>query len=131
MARDFTPFDVFQGPPDNVDACVRGYSAMIPVPFGPAAEDSFAARVRTWFRKEVNTLVRVPKAFLEERRSEIIRDPKLRGASEFPDICDVLFAWWLKHNYSQRPRNDATPVLAHIPVDLRPMPIFKDESAPT
>ncbi|KAJ7628446.1 hypothetical protein FB45DRAFT_1059211 [Roridomyces roridus] len=131
MGRNFTPFDVFHRRPNKTCTHVHGYSAVFDGPFSVPQELSFAAHMQHWLRKEVNTLIRVPKAFLEEKRLEIVHDLKLDGSSEFPNTYDVLFAWWLKHNYSQRRRNDSKPVFVHIPVNLRPMPIFKDDSALT
>ncbi|KAJ7628432.1 hypothetical protein FB45DRAFT_1028524 [Roridomyces roridus] len=146
MGRHFTPFDVLQGPPVTLeDQGVRGHSYFAPDYFS-GEEFSPTARVKTWLREEVNTLIRVPKAFLDQRIFEIIHDLKLNGFSEFPDTCDILLAWWLKVrftstefvdscgfqlSYSHRPSNDKTLLTVHIPVNLRSMPIFMGESALT
>ncbi|KAJ7185826.1 hypothetical protein C8R46DRAFT_1207942 [Mycena filopes] len=95
--------------------------------------------VRFMFRifrdpKEESRLVRVPKAFLEDSKREIMEGSKLQGSSEWVGSSDVLLAWWLKSTYGHRSPSDTTPIPVtlgriypihvHLPVDLRSKPIF-------
>ncbi|KAJ7628467.1 hypothetical protein FB45DRAFT_1028555 [Roridomyces roridus] len=79
MARDFTPFDAFRGPPAHDGGYVPGYTVVVEGLLGIPEEFSWAHRIAHWLLNEVNTLIRVPKAFLEQRRLEIIHDLKLDG----------------------------------------------------
>jgi hypothetical protein len=45
---------------------------------------------------EEGMLIRVLKAYLEDRRCEIMRNLKLQGSSERVETSDTLMAWWLK-----------------------------------
>ncbi|KAJ7642816.1 hypothetical protein B0H17DRAFT_1216358 [Mycena rosella] len=88
--------------------------------------------VQSWMRgPEVRKLIRVPKAFLEELKREIMLDLKLKGLSERVDIYNVLLAWWLKISYSVCKCGDKTPIHVHRPVNLRPMCIFPGDSTLT
>jgi hypothetical protein len=46
--------------------------------------------------KEVNYLVRVPKAFLNEAKQKIMEELKTQGSREYVGSSDVLLAWWYK-----------------------------------
>lgn len=46
--------------------------------------------------KEVNYLVRVPKAFLNEAKQNIMEELKTQGSREYVGSSDVLLAWWYK-----------------------------------
>ncbi|KAJ7930489.1 hypothetical protein B0H13DRAFT_1595168 [Mycena leptocephala] len=72
--------------------------------------------------KEENKVVRVPKAFLEGRKREIMGELKAEGSEEWVGSSDVLMAWWFKTSYTHR--TDATPLHIHLPVNLRDMSIF-------
>ncbi|KAJ7282023.1 hypothetical protein C8J57DRAFT_1299201 [Mycena rebaudengoi] len=81
-----------------------------------------------WDSQEVNEIVRVPKAFLEDSKREIMKDLKLQESSEYVGSSDVLMAWWFKTIYSHRKVNDTTPIHIHMPVDLREKSVFPGES---
>ncbi|KAJ7651819.1 hypothetical protein B0H17DRAFT_881616, partial [Mycena rosella] len=122
MDWDVAPFESFRGACDvNL---VRGYGSHLPGLLVPL--------VRLWMRgPEVRKLIRVPKAFLEELKREIMLDLKLKGLSERVDIYDVPLAWWLKISYSVRKCGDKTPIHVHRPVNLWPMCIFPGDSTLT
>ncbi|KAJ7930494.1 hypothetical protein B0H13DRAFT_2309446 [Mycena leptocephala] len=77
---------------------------------------------RGWFDLGGNKVVRVPKAFLEGRKREIMGELKAEGSEEWVGSSDVLMAWWFKTSYTHR--TDATPLHIHLPVNLRDMSIF-------
>ncbi|KAJ7109614.1 hypothetical protein C8R43DRAFT_1042939 [Mycena crocata] len=118
-------------------------------PFETFTKATFTAHLRGWFDlglfsqllfivrfvlrlfrdwHETAHLVRVPKAFLEESKREIMEDLKLQGSSEYVGSSDVLLAWWFKIVYSHRKFNDTTPIHLHLPVDLRGKRVFPGES---
>ncbi|KAJ6557927.1 hypothetical protein B0H19DRAFT_1070521 [Mycena capillaripes] len=78
--------------------------------------------------KEEDYLIRVPKAFVEDSKREIMENLKAQGSAEWVGSSDVLLAWWFKTIYSHRKIEDATPVHIHLPVDLRGKPIFPGDS---
>ncbi|KAJ7361179.1 hypothetical protein DFH08DRAFT_684361, partial [Mycena albidolilacea] len=77
---------------------------------------------------EEGMLIRVPKAYLEDRRCEIMGHLKLQGSSERVETSDILMAWWLKTSYDHRKSDDETPIWIHISVDLRTKRIFSGAS---
>ncbi|KAJ6518765.1 hypothetical protein C8R45DRAFT_4797 [Mycena sanguinolenta] len=130
MAWDMAPFQSFRGPTAMYG--VRGYgSYRLPLPagVGEIGIDVLLSSVRYLTRdRDESKLVRVPKAFLEDKRLEVMHDLKLRGISESVTTLDVLLAWWAKTSYGLRKRDDDTPVFIHIPVNLRLEPIFPGAS---
>ncbi|KAF8176242.1 hypothetical protein K438DRAFT_1727497 [Mycena galopus ATCC 62051] len=68
--------------------------------------------------KEEQRLVRVPKAFIENSKNEIMEDLKHKGSTEWVGSSDVLLAWCL------RKVDDTTPIHIHLPINLRDTPIF-------
>ncbi|KAF8162476.1 hypothetical protein K438DRAFT_1858665 [Mycena galopus ATCC 62051] len=76
--------------------------------------------------KEEQRLVRVPKAFLENSKNEIMEDLKRKGSTEWVGSSDVLLAWWFKGV------GDTTPIHIHLPINLRDTHIFPgDTNIPT
>ncbi|KAJ6578048.1 hypothetical protein B0H19DRAFT_1122209 [Mycena capillaripes] len=78
--------------------------------------------------KEEVKLVRVPKAFLEERKRTIMDQLEAEGSSEWVGSSDVLMGWWLQTSYAHR--SDTTPVHILLPVNLRDQPIYPSASGP-
>ncbi|KAJ7465161.1 hypothetical protein FB451DRAFT_1138498 [Mycena latifolia] len=131
MEWDVAPFETFRGP--NAVNCVRGYGYLIPDKYPPNIYEPCLSLVVSWIRsrirnREVNRLIRVPKAFLEDRRREIMENLKLQGSSEWVTSSDVLLAWWIKTSYSLHKSDDPTGIFIHIPVDLRSKLIFPTAS---
>ncbi|KAF7325700.1 hypothetical protein MKEN_00420200 [Mycena kentingensis (nom. inval.)] len=91
--------------------------------------------------KEEFKHVRVPKAFLEEEKRKIMDE--LKESNEFVGSSDVLMAWWIKVlllliytstnplQTSYQHRTDPTPLHLHIPVNLRPQPLFPTSALTT
>ncbi|KAF7339718.1 hypothetical protein MSAN_02187300 [Mycena sanguinolenta] len=130
MEWDMAPFESFWGPTAMYG--VRGYR-YYRFPFPPSAEEIIITSLVSWVRdltrdRDESKLVRVPKAFLEDKWLEVMHDLKLRGISESVTTSDVLLAWWAKTSYSLRKHDDKTPVFIHIPVNLRLEPIFPGAS---
>ncbi|KAF8186864.1 hypothetical protein K438DRAFT_1835157 [Mycena galopus ATCC 62051] len=75
-------------------------------------------------RKEEHKAVRVPKAFVEERKREIMKELKAERSEDWVGSSDVLMAWWFKASYNHR--TDATPLHFHLTVNLRDMRIFPE-----
>ncbi|KAJ7436738.1 hypothetical protein FB451DRAFT_187159 [Mycena latifolia] len=82
-----------------------------------------------WDSKEVTYIVRVPKAFLDDSKREIMEDLKLQRSSEWVGSSDVLMAWWFKTVHGYRSIDDTTPVHIHFPVNIREKPVFPNASA--
>nr|GAT48154.1 predicted protein [Mycena chlorophos] len=72
--------------------------------------------------KEEAKLVRVPKAFLEKKKAEVMEWLAATGSEEWVGSSDVMLAWWYQISYSHR--TDETPLHIHVPINLREMPIF-------
>ncbi|KAJ7290156.1 hypothetical protein C8J57DRAFT_1458804 [Mycena rebaudengoi] len=88
--------------------------------------------IHRWMRdREERRLVRVPKAFLEDRRRQIMEDLKHQESSELVTTSDVLLAWWVKTSHSFPRSNDWKTISIHIPIDLRSKHIFPNASALT
>ncbi|KAF7373714.1 hypothetical protein MSAN_00582400 [Mycena sanguinolenta] len=77
--------------------------------------------------KEVGYLVRVPKAFLNEEKRQIMDELKAQGSSEYVGSSDVLMAWWHKTIYSYRAPTDHTPVHLHFAGNLRSRSVFAQD----
>jgi hypothetical protein len=93
MPWDIAPFPTSEAPA-LVPVCQRGWfelGALEKIAFVV----SFVWRI---FRdpKEENKVVRVPKAFLEKRKREIMGELKAEGSEEWVGSSDVLMAWWFK-----------------------------------
>jgi hypothetical protein len=93
MPWDIAPFPTSEAPA-LVSVCQRGWfelGALEKIAFVV----SFVWRI---FRdpKEENKVVRVPKAFLEKRKREIMGELKAEGSEEWVGSSDVLMAWWFK-----------------------------------
>ncbi|KAJ7179504.1 hypothetical protein C8R46DRAFT_1073934 [Mycena filopes] len=110
---------------------VRGYwHEVLPAPLESLKEAyaslelalglNITARARRWMFPPERRLIRVPKALLNDLRSEILHNLKVNGSTESVDRSDVLLAWWFKTSYANRPVTDTTPISLHISVDLRP-----------
>ncbi|KAJ7290177.1 hypothetical protein C8J57DRAFT_1046006 [Mycena rebaudengoi] len=132
MDWDTTPFNTFRGPTGML--CVRGYGYIMPKAYPSHTYEPYISLLETWIRarmrdREVRRLVRVPKAFLEDRRREIMENLKRQGSSELMTTSDVLLAWWVKTSHSLRRSDDYTKISIHIPVDLRSKRIFPDATA--
>ncbi|KAJ7930485.1 hypothetical protein B0H13DRAFT_1858618 [Mycena leptocephala] len=116
MPWDIAPFPTSEAPA-LVPVCQRGWFEL-----GALEKIAF----------EENKVVRVPKAFLEKRKREIMGELKAEGSEEWVGSSDVLMAWWFKVTAftsgwlmtSYTHRTDATPLHIHLAVDLRDMPIF-------
>ncbi|KAJ6476039.1 hypothetical protein C8R47DRAFT_1052356 [Mycena vitilis] len=67
--------------------------------------------------KEVSLLVCVPKHFLSEMKTDVIKELKTRNLGEWVGSSDILLAWWYKTIYGNR--TDTTPISIHVPVNLR------------
>ncbi|KAJ7706887.1 hypothetical protein B0H17DRAFT_1192448 [Mycena rosella] len=85
--------------------------------------------MRDWMRtrkraREVCQLVRVPRAFIEERKREITEELKRNKSSESAFSSDVLLAWWFKTSYGLRRSDDDRGVALHVATNLRPKRIF-------
>ncbi|KAF7352179.1 hypothetical protein MVEN_01181100 [Mycena venus] len=78
--------------------------------------------------KEVNYLVRVPKAFLNEAKQNIMEELKTQGSREYVGSSDVLLAWWYKTAYSCRTPTDHTPVHLHFASSLRSRSVFAQDA---
>ncbi|KAJ6452787.1 hypothetical protein C8R45DRAFT_1040084 [Mycena sanguinolenta] len=78
--------------------------------------------------KEANYLVRVPKAFLNEAKQNIMEELKTQGSSEYVGSSDVLLAWWYKTAYSCRAPTDHTPVHLHFASSLRSRSVFAQDA---
>ncbi|KAJ6591560.1 hypothetical protein DFH09DRAFT_974716 [Mycena vulgaris] len=131
MEWDMAPFESFRGP--TTLNCVRGYGYFTPEKYPSSIIEPLVVLVLSWMRdrmrvREVSQLIRVPKAFLEDKRREIMENLKLQGSSEWVTSFDVLMAWWFKASYSLRRGGDTTPVFIHISLNLRPKPIFPGAS---
>ncbi|KAJ7120920.1 hypothetical protein C8R44DRAFT_920393 [Mycena epipterygia] len=130
MEWDMAPFETFRGP--NTVNCVRGYGYLISAKYPPDIYEPYLSLLVSWIRdrlrdREVSRLIRVPKAFLEDRRREIMENLKLQESSEWVTSSDVLLAWWVKvRMHELQPPQKRRP--DHIPVDLRSTPIFPDAS---
>ncbi|KAJ7885764.1 hypothetical protein B0H14DRAFT_2498757 [Mycena olivaceomarginata] len=105
---------------------IRGYESCEPLMLFMNFEAWLVSLLRD---REEEMLIRVPKAYLEDRRLEIMGDLKLQGSSERVETADVLMAWWLKTSYSHRESDDKTHIWIHLSVDLRPMHIFTVSSS--
>ncbi|KAJ7086234.1 hypothetical protein C8R44DRAFT_752642 [Mycena epipterygia] len=124
MEWNFEPFEAFRGPVDMT--CQRGW-------FELGLLSQLILIVSFCFKflrdpKEEMYIVRVPKAFLEDSKREIMKTLKLQRSSEWVGSSDVLMAWWLKTSYSDRRIDDTTPIHIHLPVDIRDKPIFHGTS---
>ncbi|KAJ7223684.1 hypothetical protein B0H12DRAFT_1268656 [Mycena haematopus] len=124
MEWDMAPFDIFNGPTTTTHP--RGWFKL-----GLLGQFFFIL----WFLlrivrdpKEEARLIRVPKSFLEEFKTEIMENLKLQGSTEWVGSSDVLLAWWFKTLYSLRSIRDATPIHIHLPINLRDTPIFAGDS---
>ncbi|KAJ7099974.1 hypothetical protein B0H15DRAFT_877227, partial [Mycena belliarum] len=126
MARDAAPFDAFAGQTGGMP--MRGWFDL-----GFFSQFMFIVGLVIrilWDPKEAWYFVRVPKAFLDEAKEEIMHQLKLEGSSEWVGSSDVLLAWWAKTAYSHR--TDNTPVHIHVPVNLRGKPAWPNaEVLPT
>ncbi|KAJ7331408.1 hypothetical protein DFH08DRAFT_1083911 [Mycena albidolilacea] len=119
MPWDIAPFATFTTPAPG-PMCHRGWFDL-----GVLAKFAFIVCL-VWRilrdRNEEHKVVRVPKAFLEQKKSEIMGKLKAAGSKEWVGSSDVLMAWWFKTSYAHR--TDATPLHIHLSVNLREMRIF-------
>ncbi|KAJ7185825.1 hypothetical protein C8R46DRAFT_880912 [Mycena filopes] len=125
MDVDAAPFESFNASPNGVLE-QRGWYTL-----GLLGQILFIMRfLFRIFRdpKEESRLVRVPKAFLEDSKREILKELKLQGSNEWVGSSDVLLAWWLKSTYGHRSPSDTTPIHVHLPVDLRSKNIFHGDA---
>ncbi|KAK7019123.1 hypothetical protein R3P38DRAFT_2715268 [Favolaschia claudopus] len=73
-------------------------------------------------QKEEHKVVRIPKAYLEDRKREVMEELSAEESKEWVGSSDVLMAWWFKTSYFDR--TDPTPLHIHLTVNLRGMPLF-------
>ncbi|KAK7022421.1 hypothetical protein R3P38DRAFT_2533285 [Favolaschia claudopus] len=66
---------------------------------------------------------RVPKAFLNDVKKQIMSELQEQGSTEYVGSSDVLLAWWIKLMYDHRPPSTA-PLCVHMTVNLRSLPFF-------
>ncbi|KAJ7739746.1 hypothetical protein B0H14DRAFT_2990656 [Mycena olivaceomarginata] len=96
---------------------LRGWSDL-----GWFSQLSFMGRFKS------TTLVRVPKAFLNEAKQKIMEELKTQGSREYVGSSDVLLAWWYKTAYSCRTPTDHTPVHLHFASSLRSRSVFAQDA---
>ncbi|KAJ6561783.1 hypothetical protein B0H19DRAFT_1142617 [Mycena capillaripes] len=131
MEWNLAPFESFKIP--GPMTCVRGYGYLIPEKYPLFLMQPVVKLVYDWMEarmrdREVCRLIRVPKAFLDERRREIMESLKLQGSSEWVAPTDVLLAWWFKTSYSCHRPDDREPISIHLSVDLRTKHVFPGAS---
>ncbi|KAJ7292834.1 hypothetical protein C8J57DRAFT_1267224 [Mycena rebaudengoi] len=133
MDWDTAPFDAFRCPSSL--ECLRGYARIIPIrpiDFSHLTILRLETWIWRWTRdREERRLVRVPKAFLEDRRRQIMENLNRQESSELVTTSDVLLAWWVKTSHSFPRSDDWRNISIHIPIDLRSKHIFPDASALT
>ncbi|KAJ7800355.1 hypothetical protein B0H14DRAFT_2899976 [Mycena olivaceomarginata] len=120
MEWDATPFKIFERPSDLTHQ--RGW-------FDLGLLGQFLFIVLFILRlvrdpKEEGRLVRFPKGFLEDTKTEIMEDLKRQSSAEWVGSSDILLAWWFKTIYSLRKPGDTTPIHIHLPINLREKRIF-------
>ncbi|KAJ7669479.1 hypothetical protein DFH06DRAFT_1084269 [Mycena polygramma] len=135
MEWDLAPFEKFEG--WTVMEGVRGQVyrdfrtfSLYDEPLVKVAISWVHEAMRDW---ENTQLIRVPKAFLEDKRLEIMEDLKRQGSEESVSTFDVLLAWWFKLGHSIQRNDDLLVpyVFIHIPVNLRSLNIFPGASTLT
>ncbi|KAF7351395.1 hypothetical protein MSAN_01571200 [Mycena sanguinolenta] len=134
---DMAPFNIFNGPTTTTRQ--RGWFKL-----GLLGQFLFIL----WFMlrivrdpKEETRLIRVPKSFLEDTKTEIMAKLKRQGSTEWVGSSDVLLAWSAlcfrfvsqfacetQMLYSLRNVVDITPIHIHLPINIRDMPIFAGDS---
>ncbi|KAJ6486909.1 hypothetical protein C8R45DRAFT_1145542 [Mycena sanguinolenta] len=131
MEWDTAPFETFRS---SAPAwCVRGYWCIVPKFYPDTIYEPFIPLAVSWvldqFRdREEKRLIRVPKAFLEDRRQEIMGNLKLQESGEQVTTFDVLVVWWVQTSHSLRRSDSPKELFIHIPADLRSQPIFSNMS---
>jgi hypothetical protein len=99
MEWDLAPFESFC-PPTTLNYSVRGYAYLTPAQSPIVMGDPILSKLLSWVRNrldpEVSQLIRVPKAFLEDQRRQIMEELKQEGSTEWVSSSDVLMAWWFK-----------------------------------
>ncbi|KAJ7058219.1 hypothetical protein C8F01DRAFT_312052 [Mycena amicta] len=126
MSWDMQPFKplTLATTPETKIPYIRGWYNL-----GLFSTISFVVRFmwRLWREpKEEAKLVRVPKAFLEGKKREIMDELAAEGSEEWAGSSDVMLAWWYRTSYHHR--TDSTPLHIHVPVNLRDTPIFPSSS---